>query len=86
MAIEIPLFIPAHFFNSFNIFFPLVMTMLFGANRYDEWLEVEGFRIPPLDTNWGKTFMIGVAFMIFYGLMLIPMIVTVMIMKCIIQR
>ena len=49
---------------------PLLLCILVGYSRYDVWIDASGYEGPKSEVTNSERFMIGLGFMLFYGIVL----------------
>ena len=87
LSIELPLILFAHIFNRAFIFFPVGLFIVIGGIRYETWMSVNGYKIPPSeDVTFATRFLLGICFMFFFSLMLVLMVISTTILKKLIKR
>ena len=86
LSIELPLIVFAHVFNRAIIVIPFSVCILVGFFRYDTWMEAMGYKLPPPNVAHTSRFLLGLAFMIFYAIFCVMMVITTTAFKKLIKR
>ena len=87
LSIELPLILFAHIFNRAFVLIPVLLFIVIGAFNYETWMQVNGYKLPHgKEVSSSARFLLGFCFMVFFGLMLILMVISTTILKKLIKR
>ena len=87
LSIELPLILFAHIFNRAFVLIPILLFIVVGAFNYETWMQVNGYKLPHgKEVSSSSRFLLGITFMVFFGLMLLLMVISTTILKKLIKR